>query len=75
MVQLLVGLLSLFVWTMPSWAVTRYVSTIGNDTDNSCATSQPPGAMAKRTIDAGIACMSGGTHLLSRPAPMPKPWA
>jgi Right handed beta helix region len=63
MVQLLVGLLSLLVWTMPSWAVTRYVSTIGND-NNSCATSQSPGATAKRTIDAGIACMSGGDTLI-----------
>jgi hypothetical protein len=63
MVRLGVGLLSLLVWTMPSWAVTRYVSTIGND-NNSCATSQSPGATAKRTIDAGIACMSGGDTLM-----------
>jgi len=64
MVRLLVGLLSLLVWTMPSWAVTtRYVSTRGNDR-NSCDTSQSPGASAKRTIDAGVACMAEGDTLI-----------
>jgi Right handed beta helix region len=63
MVRLLVGLLSLLVWTMPAWAVTRYVSPRGNDM-NACATSQAPGASAKRTIDAGVACMAGGDTLI-----------
>src|SRR5262245_46299116 len=63
MMRLLVGLLGLLVWTLPSWAVTRYVSTSGNDL-NACATSQAPGASAKRTLDAGVACMSRGDTLI-----------
>ena len=55
-----VGLFSLLVWTMPSWAVTRYVSTMGNDT-NSCAISQARGPVPSAPLMPAWPAWLGGT--------------
>jgi Right handed beta helix region/Bacterial Ig domain len=49
-----------------AWAATRYVSPQGNDS-NSCATSQAPGASAKRTLNGAqgaMLCMQAGDTLV-----------
>jgi hypothetical protein len=46
----------------PLWAGTYYVSKSGSN-DNSCAAAQSPGPSAKRTVTAGLLCLSAGDTL------------
>jgi Concanavalin A-like lectin/glucanases superfamily/Right handed beta helix region len=73
---LLVGLALLGGWmAVPAWGglcpqTTYYVATTGNDGNSCCAATNA--TTAKRTINAGLACLSAGETLLVKSGTYPE---